>query len=450
MNYSNIFREKKILIMGLGLLGRGIGDAQFLAECGADVLVTDLKTKKELEPSLKQLKKFKNIKYVLGRHRKSDFKNKDFILKAAGVPLDSLYIKEARRNKIPIKMDASWFVELVKEIYGGDYITGIGITGTKGKSMTTQLIYNILKTAKKQVHIGGNVRGVATLPLLKKIKKGDFVVLELDSWQLQGFGDANLPDGKAGISPNIAVFTNFMPDHLNYYKGNMALYFNDKANIFKYQKRGDVLVCGDKITGKIKTKGKKIIATKNTVPKNWKILKGGYYKENIAMAIEVSGILGIKRSITKMVIEDFKGISGRLELVRKINGVEYYNDTTATIPFAVEAALKSFPARKSILIAGGADKKLNYKELAQTIKKRVKTLILFKGSATQKLKKELGGTIAFPVYEVKNIKDAVACAYAYAEYGEIVLLSPGAASFGLFQNEYERGDQFVKEVKNLK
>ena len=161
-NFQKEFRDKKITIMGLGLLGRGIGDAVFLAECGAKLTITDLKTKAELKESLKKLNKFRNIKYVLGKHDLEDFKNADFILKAAGVPIDSIFIKEARKHKVPIEMDVSFFAKFAQGV------KIVGVTGTRGKSMTTALIYQILsKNIKdREIFLGGNVRGVATLPLL--------------------------------------------------------------------------------------------------------------------------------------------------------------------------------------------------------------------------------------------------------------------------------------------
>jgi UDP-N-acetylmuramoylalanine--D-glutamate ligase len=154
--------------MGLGLLGRGIGYTKFLAECGADLIVTDLKTEEQLATSVKILEKFSNIKFILGEHRLEDFRGRDMVMKAAGVPLDSIYIKEARKNNIPVEMDVSLFAKCAPGVIL------IGVTGTRGKSMTTTLIYEILKSnekfLKKNVYIGGNIRGVATLPLLKKVK----------------------------------------------------------------------------------------------------------------------------------------------------------------------------------------------------------------------------------------------------------------------------------------
>src|SRR3990167_5586286 len=200
MKIKNYFKGKKITIMGLGLLGRGVGDAKFLEKNGADLLVTDLKSKKELKVSLDRLKKYKKIKYILGRHRFQDFRDKDMILKAAEVPLNSPFIMEAKKNNISIEMDASLFAKLAA--LSTSNVDMIGITGTRGKSTVTHLIYAILneafKKTKRKVYLGGNVKGLATLPLLKKVKENDTVVMELDSWQLQGFGDSK-------ISPHILL-----------------------------------------------------------------------------------------------------------------------------------------------------------------------------------------------------------------------------------------------------
>jgi UDP-N-acetylmuramoylalanine--D-glutamate ligase len=257
-DYKKYFKNKKITVMGLGLLGRSIAYTKFLAECGADLTVTDLKTEEQLKTSLKELKKFKNIKYVLGKHNLADFKNRDMVIKSAGVPLDSPFINEARKNNIPIEMDASLFAKLAPEVMI------IGVTGTRGKSMTTMLIYEILKSneksLKRKIYLGGNVRGGATLPLLSKVKEGDIVVLELDSWQLQGWGVAK-------ISPHISVFTTFMRDHMNYYKNDEKRYFADKANIFKYQKKGDVLIIRPDMKKLIPKTLSKLVVAKASVVK---------------------------------------------------------------------------------------------------------------------------------------------------------------------------------------
>lgn len=408
--------------MGLGLLGRGVNVSKYLSNCGANLVITDLKTKEELETSIKELEGFSNIEYVLGEHRLGDFKDKDLIIKAAGVPLDSIYIKEAEKNNIPIEMDASLFTKLATGV------VTIGITGTRGKSTVTQLIYEILKADNRAVFLAGNVRGVATLPLLNKVKKGDIVVMELDSWQLQGFGDSN-------ISPNISVFTNLMPDHMNYYKGDMNQYFSDKANIFKYQKEGDVFFRGKTV------ETDKGILVENLVPSEWDLkIKGEHNLENISFAISVARELNVPEDVIKKTVGEFKGVPGRMELVKEEDGVSYYNDTTSTTPDALLAALNSLPGN-IILIAGGTDKELEYEKVIDKLNS-VKKLILFKGTATDKIIKLISKE-----YElVDNMRDAVEDAKSSVEKGDIILLSPGAASFGIFKNEFDRGDQFIKEI----
>jgi len=422
--------------MGLGLLGRGIGVARFLAEAGAQLTITDLKTKKELKLSLDKLKKFKKINYILGRHRLADFRNKDMIIKAAGVPLDSLYIKEALRNKIPVEMDASLFIKLAK-------IKTIGITGTRGKSTVTDIIYQILKKnySLGNVFLGGNVKGVATLPLLKKVKKNDIVVLELDSWQLQGFNDLK-------ISPQISVFTNFLPDHMNYYKNRMDLYFKDKSSIFKFQNKNDYLIVSQQAKKEITKRFNNIIKSKIIITKNekWQTkLIGEHNQENFNLASQVLEILGIKKSIIKKEIKNYSGLPGRMEFVRNFKGIDYYNDTNATSPEAVIAAINAIN-KDIILIAGGNDKELNYKEMVEIIEKKVKTLILIKGTATEKIVDLMG----YSIETVDNMRDAIKKANKFAKNGDMILLSPGAASFGIFKNEYDRGNQFVKLVKRIK
>lgn len=452
--------------MGLGLLGRGVGDIVFLAQYAGQLIVTDLKTEKELLPSLKKLRKFKNITYHLGGHRFEDFNNVDLVIKAAGVPLDSPYIAEARKNNIPVEMSTALFARLTPA-------TLVGITGTRGKSTVTHLVYEILKshlglnhsfrrmvgrnTLRSKVFLGGNIKGVATLPFLKKIKSGDLVVLELDSWQLQGFGDSH-------IGPHISVFTTFMEDHLNYYKGDMETYLSDKANIFLYQKKKDFLVLGKDVSSLIrKTYGKRIqskIVSPAPIPSAWKVhLLGAHNRENISLAVAVAHILKIPKAITKKAVENFKGVQGRMELVKIHKGIKIYNDTTATTPHATLAALKALcspSTQKSrsgqnqnvVLILGGADKKIDMANLLSEIPLHVKTLIVLPGSGTDRISAVLK-KLPVPIEWTKNLKQAVKKALYTARKGDIILLSPAFASFGLFKNEFDRGEQFDKLVKKL-
>jgi UDP-N-acetylmuramoylalanine--D-glutamate ligase len=441
-NYKEQFKGKKITVMGLGILGRGLGYTKFLAECGADLIVTDLKNKKQLATSLKALKEFSNIKFVLGKHRLADFRNRDMILKSAGVPLDSIYIAEAEKNKIPVEMDVSLFAKCAPEVML------IGVTGTRGKSMTTALIYEILSKNLKdrKVYIGGNVRGVATLPLLEKVKAKDILVCELDSWQLQGFGEDKM-------SPHISVFTSFMPDHMNYYKNSMEKYFNDKANIFKYQKKGDVLIVRPHVKKIIKkAKGKLTVADVKNIASYKFVVPGNHQRENLACAVSVARLFKIPEQKIKNVVKNFKGLEGRLQYLKSIKGVKIYNDNNATTPEATIAGIKALEEEKKgeriILISGGNDKNLNLELYVNVVNTFCKAVILIPGSGTNKLLKNYKFKI--PNEKAKDLKIAIKKALNYGKKGDIILFSPAFASFGQFNNEYERNDLFVKIIKELK
>ncbi len=419
------FKNKKITLIGLGNYkdGSGVSAALFFAKNGAKLTITDLKTKKELSSQLKRFKKFHNIKYILGKHRAQDFQNADYIFKNPGIPKDSPYLQIARKNKIPIINDWSiFFMERLINLV-------IGITGTKGKSTTAGLIYQILKAAKKDAVLCGNI-GQSPLALLNKIKKDTIIVAELSSWLLQDFKQ----------SPKIAVITNLMPEHLDKYK-NVKEYYKDKENIFKFQKSGDYLILNknDKNLRKLAKRTKSRVIWYDGNPKN--------------AAASVAKILEIPKKFIDKTLKKFKGLPARLELIAQKNGIKYYNDTTATMPDATVYALHSLKnyKKKIILIAGGVDKKLNYKNLTKEISKLAKALILFKGSASEKILKGLKIVNCKLKIEknVSSMKEAVKLASKLASKNDIILLSPAAASFNLFKNEFDRGDQFVNEAKKL-
>jgi len=440
-DYKKFFKGKKITVMGLGLLG-GVGDIKFLAECGAELIVTDLKEKKDLKPSLDALRQFKNIKYTLGSHDLDDFKNRDLIIKAPSTPLDSPYIAFARKHNIPITMWAALFSKFAQEVG----VKVVGITGTRGKTTTTAMIVHILRTAHKKVIEGGNVQGTSVLSNLPKLRKGTIVVLELDSWKLQGFNDLQ-------ISPNVSVFTTFLPDHLNYYAGDMKKYFMDKANIFGFQKKGDVLIVGKQVVPFLKKwtqyRDKQYVVPPVLLPKGWTLrVPGEHNIYNASLAREVAQNLGIKDAVIKKALQNFKGVAHRLQLVREIKGVKFYNDTTATTPDATIVALHTLGGKNNnniVLIAGGTDKNLDMGNLIKEIPRYCKAVVLLSGNGTDRVKVSFKSAT-----EVDNLKKAVTVARKFAQRGDIILLSPAFASLGMFKNEYDRGDQFMKIVKNLK
>lgn len=439
MDASARFKGKKITVMGLGLLGRGVGDAKYLAEQGAELIVTDLKTEEQLAESVAALKGFSNITFVLGEHRIEDFKDRDMVLKAAGVPLDSEYIAEARKNGIPVRMSADLFMEI-------SGAATVGITGTRGKSTTTHMIAAILKEAGKKVLLGGNVRGVSTLAQLSQVEGGEIAVLELDSWQCQGLGEA-------GISPHVAVFTTLYEDHLNYYKGNMQAYLGDKANIFLSQKPEDFLILGSQCADIVKeaypaaTKAHEVIASAHDLRADWTLkIPGEHNRYDAALAVEAARALGVADEPIQKALAEFGGVPGRLEFIREVNGVKVYNDTTATTPEAAIVALRALAGEKPniVLIMGGADKGLVMNALFDELPHAVKHVVLLAGTGTDRIRSKLPAATIYATLE-----KAVEAAFREAEPGDTVLLSPAFASFGMFKNEYDRGDQFNALVAKL-
>ncbi len=427
------FGGMRITVMGLGLLGRGVGDVHFLARTGAELIVTDLKSQAELEESLTQLIDFPKIQFVLGEHRLEDFRNRDMVLKAAGVPLDSPYIEEARKEGIPVRMSADLFAQIAR-------VPVIGITGTRGKSTVTYMVHSILERAGKPVVLGGNVRGVSTLSLLDEVTPTHTAILELDSWQCQGFGEAHM-------SPHIAVFTTFFPDHLGYYKNNLDRYLADKAQIFLNQTKEDILILGQQAADIVQEKYgnhimAKVVVAEEDISSDWQLLiPGKHNRYDASLARATARALSIDDDIIRHALENFSGVPGRLEFIGEKRGIRFYNDTTATTPEATIAALTALDSGKKniILIMGGADKGLSMGVLLAEMEKRVKHIILLSGTGTDTIRNKLSTAQAYT-----SLSDAMNDALAHATANDIILFSPAFASFGMFKNEFDRGDQFVK------
>lgn len=446
-DFATYFKDKKITVMGLGLLGRGVGDVAFLVECGAELIVTDLKTEEQLAESLQKLKDFSNIKYTLGAHKVEDFEGRDMILVAAGVPSDSQYLAHARSGGITLTQSAALFAELSK-------VPMIGITGTRGKSTVTAMIHHVLETVTgEKVIKGGNVRGVSNLQLLKDVKEDSLAVFELDSWQLQGFGWAK-------ISPRVAVFTSFMDDHANYYKGDMEAYFADKANIFLYQEESDVLVTTPEVfeqiktfaTGKKITLGQEVILVDSSIIPEDAILSmpGEHNRLNASLAISACRTLGLTDDEIFDAIASFPGVEGRLELIATTeSGVKIYNDNNATTPQATVVGLEAVGGDNDVvLIVGGSDKNIEVGKLPEAISQHCAHVVLYSGTGTEKLKAVLPPEVTFEEHDA--IEEVVKAAVATAVPGNVILFSPGFASFGEeFKNEYDRNDKFVESVNKL-
>jgi UDP-N-acetylmuramoylalanine--D-glutamate ligase len=436
----SLFEGKKITIMGLGLLGRGLGDTKFFVRSGAEVTVTDLKTPEQLAPSLEKLNGLP-IKYRLGEHNEEDFIKADMILRNADVPRTSRFLKIAADHGVPVEMDESLFCKH----FGGQVV---GITGTRGKTTTTTLIHKILSKHKSRAFLAGNIMGHATLPLLETATKEDVVVLELSSWQLQGFHDGR-------ISPHAAVFTNVYPDHLNRYSG-MHDYIEDKKAIFRYQQGTDFCVFnGDQE----ETASLAAEAPADTeffraaeVPSDWAVKVPGFHnRQNIAAALRLTRRLHVPDHIIRSEVESFTGVEHRLQWLGEKNSVAFVNDSTSTTPIAGCVALHSVEAKRILLIAGGSDKKLDLQPFADAAASKCHKIALLRGTATDML---LDGIVAAGGQDkivgiFGDLRSAVSSLCEEAQPQDVILLSPGCASFGMFQNEFHRGETFIRIVQEI-
>lgn len=461
------FKGKRITVFGIGLNRGALSTIKFLLAAGVrEIVATDIKTKEDLAPTLAELARYKNITYVLGQHRSEDFTRTDMIVKNPIIPWTNEYIQLALTNHVPVEMDVSIFIQLTKRPM-------IGITGTKGKTTTASLIAHILEHAGQEV-VRAGISQIGFLDALEQINSHTTVVAELSSWRLSSLAAHK-------YSPEIAVVTNIYPDHLNYYK-KIEAYVADKEIISRYQKQDGILVLNQDNPGSaafaVRAHGRVMWFSDNTrvdegvfvqdgllyertlegerklFPWPKTTLMGRHNRSNILAAILVARIRGVAPATILSGLESFRSVPHRLELIGEKDGVVFCNDTAATMPEAAIAGIRSFN-EPVVLIAGGADKAFDYSELARVLVTEPKSVILLQGTATEKLlplmEKEVAllgtGAVVFPV--VTSMTDALRIATDEARSGDVVLLSPGAASFGLFQNEFDRGDQFREGVQRF-
>jgi UDP-N-acetylmuramoylalanine--D-glutamate ligase len=445
-DWNNYFTGKKITVMRIGLLGRGVGDAAFLASKGAEVLVVDDAPQTVMQPSVDALVEHDNITFKFGPYDLADFTSADYVLVGAGAPLDSPELAAARTAGVSLKQSAAWFAEL-------SGIPIVGVTGTRGKSTVTHMIHHILsQVTGEEILLGGNVRGLSNLQLLNQVKEDSLCVMELDSWQLQGWGWSNM-------SPQVAVFTNFMEDHLNYYMKEgmtkpegMQLYFADKAKIFQYQEESGVFVTTPEVFARVtKMKGETlgqevVLADTSIIPEDALLaMPGEHNRLNAALATEALKALSLTEEEIFSALVTFPGVEGRLQYVGAHEQVALYNDNNATTPVAVVRALQAvgnLSEKNVILIAGGADKNIDPAELLESIPLYCKKVILLTGTGTDLIKDKIEDDVVV----VDSVAVAVEAALAASQPGDTVLFSPGYASFGMFKNEYERNDAFIAAI----
>lgn len=407
-------KGKSILILGLGR--EGISTLNFLSAHFPDEKfgVADVREKIDLPGCVN--KTFFGDKYLEG------LEEYDVIVKSPGIP----FLPEIKKAKSIGK-----YVTSATEIFF-DECRGkiIGITGTKGKSTTTALIYEVLKAANLDAYLIGNI-GVAPLELLEKGNENSVFVYELSSFQLE---DLNK-------SPYIAVITNIYPEHLDHH-GSLDAYINAKANIVKFQKEDDFVI--------FKKDNKEAIKIAQTSKAKNQISYSTQLPINTKPAEIIGKIFNISEDKIKKAIKNFKTLPHRLEFVGEFKGIKFYNDSLSTIPQATIRALDILGKNVETLIAGGFDRGLNYAILAPAIaNSKIKNLILFPTTGEKIWEGVRRQATGISKYEVNNMEHAVKIAFDKTSPGKIVLLSPASTSFNLFKDYEDRGNQFKNWVKKL-
>ncbi len=427
-----------VLILGLGQYpkGSGVSAALHYAKAGDSVIATDLKSSEQLAGNVKQLSRYENVKFSLGKHEPKDIRWADVIVRGPSVRLDSAEMVLANKLGKTITSDLALFLEACP-------CSVIGVTGTRGKSTTTAMIYAVLTASKqwRKVWLGGNIL-VSPLTYLSQVKATDIVVLEMSSFQLEATGDA-------GVSPHFAVWTNLMRDHLNMYP-SMVEYAEAKAQIFRHQDADDVAFfpMGNSFHEYASEAPGKVVRVKKDAFRL--SIPGEHNQMNASFAAAVARELGVSSAKIASALKTFKGLPNRMETIATKNGVLFVNDTTATTPDGTIAALNAFKSKHVHLIFGGADKELDFMEVAKLLKSRKDVSVyLLVGTAREKI------DAAFKNYKIsyvscENLVGAFSEIKPCVKKGDIVLLSPGCASFGLFKNEFDRGEQFKKLVKKWK
>ncbi|MEK7581107.1 MAG: UDP-N-acetylmuramoyl-L-alanine--D-glutamate ligase [Patescibacteria group bacterium] len=448
-----MIKNKKIAIFGLGL--EGISAVNYLSKYN-EIVVFDKKEKRDLPKVAQDL---------LGRHKLTahlgnSFKQQkfDLVLRSPGVrPDDPKILKLVKNGARLTSATQIFFNEFKGQI--------IGVTGTKGKGTTSTLIFELLKAKFDDVHLAGNI-GNPMLDLLKDLSPKSKVVLELSSFQL-----TNLQK-----SPHICVILMITSEHLNWHK-NREEYINAKATVVANQTKNDLAIINQDFpasrgfakktkanvyffstigkTNGVYIEGQNVksnIESQETICSITQILLPGRHNlQNVCAGISVAKIMGVENKSIIKVLKTFKGLKHRLQMIKEVEGVKYYDDSFSTTPETTIAALAAFKEPK-ILILGGSSKKSDFTDLVHMINKnsslKAVVLIGIEGQRLKQIFKETNSTRTI-IEGPKNMQEIVSTCKNLALGGDIVLLSPACASFGMFKNYKDRGDQFIKEVNKL-
>ena len=475
------FQDATVTVMGLGRFkqGSGVGAAKWLMRHGAQIVITDLKDEAELKESVAEITKwYTQYKaefpdreiyqpiFVLGEHQADDFTNVDLVMQNPGVARESQFLLLAKEAGVPVESDVSLFFRYCPfPIYS--------ITGTRGKSTTTALLGEMLKHKHPKTVIAGNITRspLEDLDWILTEKEPVPIVLELSSWLLESLHGL-------GIGPKIALLTNAYKDHLDRYD-SFEHYLLAKELIFQEQKPEEIAILNadqeimDDIATRIKAKNLYWFSSKQ-LPEGKegvfaegdnfvRLIKGERVQfahvhdvkiegeHNVMNALSASlaaHLAGVTDESIHASLKSFAGLPGRQEIIGEVEGALYVNDTTATSPEGLIAALNRFGNTGNVvLLGGGSSKGLDFTEVGKKIGEACKFVIVFDGSAADDFERAIQSGV--PTVRVTSMGEAFEMVKKNVSLGDVVLLSPGTSSFGLFKNEFDRGDQFKAEIEKL-
>ncbi len=447
-------KDKTILVLGLGV--SGVSTVKALNKLGSKIIISDLKTEIQLKEYIDQLKGI-DAKYVLGTND-LDLRDIDLVIKSPIVPLDVPILRKANEHGIEVITD----LELAYRISSNKFIV---ITGTNGKTTTTTLIGEILKTCGKKCHVCGNI-GVGVLWEVINSDQEDVFVIEASSFQLEN---------TKAFKPKVSVIINITPDHITWHR-SFEKYIEAKKKIFVNQDEHDFTILnyddpilrelGNEINSKIiyfsqreilecgiylkddyvvYNNGKTIIPIINH---NDIKIPGRHNLENVMAAISSCMAIDIDKEAIIKTLKSFKGVEHRLEYVDTINGINFYNDSKGTNPYSSIAALEAIN-EPIVLIAGGYDKGSQFEQFIKSFNGKVYSLILL-GQTAEKIKTTAIDMGFNDIHIVKDMKEAVNKSFDISKKGYNVLLSPACASWGMYNNYEERGKDFKYLVENLR
>lgn len=469
------FQGRTVTVMGLGGFGGGLGAVRFLAEAGAKILVTDLRSETELQPSLAQLDSSWPVTLRLGQHDEADFRDTDLIVVSPAVPKESPFLAVARERGIPLTSEMNLFWERNRGRV-------LAVTGSNGKSTTTVLTHAILDAARQTnlksergisgCWLGGNI-GISLLPEVRRIQPEDWVVLELSSFQLEDLAPLR-------PRPEIAVVTNFSPNHLDRH-GTVEAYRTAKQNLLRWQTADQFAVVNSESEvatwptaatrlrfGPIEEHrlgvfgdGSEVIARlplelggEQRLPLGrWLRLPGTHNWQNAQAAIAAALVTGASVAAIEQAVSSFRGLQHRLEIVAEVDGRRYFNDSKSTTPEATVLALQSFD-EPIVLLAGGYDKQIDLSAIASVAVSRCRAVALIGQTGPQlgrliEAAARVANVVGPTCRGFESLEQAVAWSLQSSSPGDVVLLSPGCASYDWFQNYIERGEQFSTLVQRM-